>query len=843
MILFILPLFLVAGTVGKVSGRVIDAETGEPLVGVDVIIHELRMGGASDRDGYYFVLNVPPGEYDIEASMIGYRTEIHKKVNVFADRTATINFRLNTAIIELETPVIVLAKKPVIEIDMTSKESRITKEELAVLPVETTNEVLALQGGVTKDAAGNLHVRGGRSGELAYYINGIEISNPLLGTAPEFHKNVVSEMSLLSGTFNAEYGNVMSGVVNVVTPDGGERITAGIEYTSLVLNPSPYRTKDWMNTLDTLWFDNHRDSLGNSLYEVHHIDVPFLGEVNAHVAGPVFFDRNLRFYIFGNYANQESGLPFGYDLDRSATGKLTKKIGTGLKLFIDAHYMHREVQRYNHLYKYIYFDPDSSQYHYLVNYHTNIGFIGGLNHAPSTAFFYNIRFGYLIDSLKTRVPGLAEDTIVDPIRDNSSEFYISGYPVYRQEAITKQYVFKIDCNYHFGKIHTAKWGIEHNYYHFQLQKREQIFVFGPIVYQDYIREPMDGAFFLQDKIEHKHLVMNIGLRFDYCYPKAAMWEDIEDPSSNVTDVAPHYQLSPRLGLSHPITADAMLHFAYGHFFQMPSYSIMYYNSNYIAHPESIPRYGLVGNPRVKPQRTTAYEVGVKYALYDTYGIDVTLFLKDIKDLLATTQVRRYPYDYIIYTNEDFGSVQGIDVTLKREIVSNLGFSINYTYQIARGNRSFAMQGFYDVYTGMPERMKEYYLDFDRRHTLTASCQFIYGSMGGAGLNFTAASGLPYTPYISEGVVVEENSARMGWEYSLDIMLHQGILIGSRTIEFFLKGTNVTDHLNPRYVYSRSGEPWNTGEPESGLMGSIDYIMDPARVGPRRTIRAGLRIKL
>lgn len=842
MMVFV-PCLLIAGTVGKISGRIIDAATNEPLVGVDVVVSGLMMGGASDAEGYYFILNVPPGEYTIEASMIGYRAEIRREVKVFTDRTTNIDFRLNTAIIELETPVIVLAKKPVIEIDMTSKESRVTSKELAIMPVETANEVLALQGGVTKDAAGDLHVRGGRSGELAYYVDGVEISNPLLGTTPEFHKNIVSEMSLLSGTFNAEYGNVMSGVVNVVTPDGGERLTSGIEYTSLALNRSPYRKKDWMNALDSLWFDAHRDSADTSLYEVYHPDVPFLGEVNAHVAGPFFFDRNLRFYLFGNYSNQESALPFGYSLDRAVNGKLTKKISPGMKIFVDAHYLYNEVQHYNHLYKYIYYDPDSAQYHCLVNYNTSIGIIGGMNHAPTNAFFYNVRIGFMVDSIKTQVPGLEEDRIIEPVWDNSSEFYLSGYPVYRQTATTKQYVFKIDCDYHFAKIHNAKWGIEHNFYHFNLQKREQIFVFGPILTQNYIREPMDGALFLQDKIEHKYLVMNVGLRFDYCYPKASMWEDIEDPTSRVADVAPHYQLSPRLGLSHPITTDAMLHFAYGHFFQMPSYDIMYYNSNYIAHPESIPRYGLVGNPRIQPQRTTAYEVGVKYALYETYGIDVTLFLKDIKNLLATTQVRIYPYDYIIYTNEDFGSVQGIDMTFKREIVSNLGFAINYTYQIARGNRSFAMQGFYDVYTGMPERMKEYFLDFDRRHTFAARCQILFGTNGGIGLNFTAASGLPYTPYISEGVVVEENSARMGWEYSFDVMLHQGIKVGSHTMEFFVMGTNITDHLNPRYVYRRSGEPWNTGEPESGLMGSMDYIMNPARVGPRRVIRAGIKIEL
>jgi len=563
-------------------------------------------------------------------------------------------------------------------------------------------------------------------------------------------------------------------------------------------------------------------------------DLPFLGEMIIDARGPIPFDRNTHFFVGANYLNRKSYLPFGYKLCRSVNGKLNRRFGPNLKLFIDLQYIDNEHQGYSHRYKYLYEN-------YLVNHTKNLRVIFGLNHAPTSFFFYNFRFGYLADSIITMVPGQAEDEIIEPVYDNYSEFYISGYPIFRQKANTQKYVQKADFNWQAGKIHNLKFGIENNFYRFTHTKREQLFVRGPISYQNYKREPIDGALFLQDKIEHRYLVVNAGLRFDYYYPNAVMWEDIENPTSDTTMVKPRYQISPRLGLSHPITDNAMFHFAYGHFFQVPPYEIMYYNNNYIAYPESIPRYGLVGNPRVLPQRTTAYEVGIKYAIGKIYGVDFTIFSKDIKNLLATTEIRKFPYDYIIYTNEDFGRGQGIDFTLKREMTSNFGFGVNYTYQIARGNRSFAMQGFYDVYTGMPERMKEYYLDFDRRHTLSTDFKFLISKSGGIGVNLKVASGLPYTPYISEGVVVEENSARMDWEYSLDIIIHQGIKLGPTLIDFFIKGTNITDHINPRYVYSRSGKPWDSGEEAGGLMGSDDYIMNPSNVGPRRIIMAGIKV--
>ena len=832
ILLFYLPLFVFAGTVGKISGRIMDAETGDVLVGADVCINSIFCGGASDSEGSFFILNIPPGNYEVEASMIGYRTEIKRDVKIYTDRTTYLEFILVPSVIEIDKPIVVVAEEPVIEIDMTSKEIKITRDEIDLLPVTSTKEVIALQGGVTTDASGDIHIRGGRTGELAYYIDGIEVSNPLLNNAPEFEKNIVSEMSLLSGTFNAEYGNVMSGVVNVVTPEGSPKFSSHVEYTSFALNPSPYRKADWIDPDTTT--DVHRDSAGNSLYEPQELDNSFVGEMNAHITGPLPFDRDTRFYLSGHYLNQESYLPFGYEYRYGAHGKLTRRFGPKLKTFVDFHYSVGEQQNYNHLYKYLYEN-------YLVNYTRNIRVIAGMNHALRSNLFYNLRFGYIVDSIETKSSDLVADTVIEPSYDNYSEFYISGYPIFWQEVITKKYALKADITLQAAKIHNIKFGVESNFYRFDLDNRQQLFTRGPLVYQEYSREPLDGAVFIQDKIEHNYLVVNAGLRFDYYYPKASMWEDIEDPTSPVSDVEPRYQLSPRLGLSHPITENAMFHFAYGHFFQTPPYEIMYFNSNYITYPESIPQYGLVGNPRIEPQRTTTYEAGIKYAIKDIYGIDLTLFLKDIKNLLATTEVRTFPYDYIIYTNEDFGSVQGFDITIKRKLVAGFGFSINYTYQVARGNRSFAMQGFYDVYTGLPERMKEYYLDFDRRHTLAGVVNIAFNTLGGIGLNVKAASGLPYTPYISEGVVVEENSARMAWEYSFDIMIHQGFKFSNTIVDLFIKGTNITDHLNPMYVYSRSGEPWNTGEPAGGLMGSEDYIMNPAHVGPRRIVKAGISI--
>ena len=92
LIIISIPFLLYAGTVGKISGRVIDAESNEPLVAVDVYIEELQVGGASDAEGFFFILNIPPGTYNVEASMIGYRAEVKQSVQIIADRTTNLDF-------------------------------------------------------------------------------------------------------------------------------------------------------------------------------------------------------------------------------------------------------------------------------------------------------------------------------------------------------------------------------------------------------------------------------------------------------------------------------------------------------------------------------------------------------------------------------------------------------------------------------------------------------------------------------------------------------------------------------------------------------------------------------
>ena len=210
---------IIAGITGKLSGRVTNKETGEPLIGANVMVEGTVLGAATDIDGNYFILQIPPGTYTVRFTMIGYQSVVMNDVRVRVDLTTSLDGKLNESAVGLEE-VVVQAERPMIQTDVTYSQANISSEEVDMLPVEEFEDVLALQAGVVS-TGGEIHVRGGRGGEISYMVDGITVTDPYnSGMAVEIENNAIQELQFISGTFNAEYGQAMSGIVNIVTKDG-----------------------------------------------------------------------------------------------------------------------------------------------------------------------------------------------------------------------------------------------------------------------------------------------------------------------------------------------------------------------------------------------------------------------------------------------------------------------------------------------------------------------------------------------------------------------------------------------------------------------------------------------
>lgn len=370
-----LAAFVSAGALaqnGKLTGRILDAKTGEPLIGANVILQGTSYGGAADIDGRYVVLNVPPGDYDVRASMVGYASTIVTGVSVFIDRTTEQNFELQDESVQLEQVVVVADKAPVVK-DRTSTSTNIGEEQLRAAPLEGLRNALDLTAGFQRNEKGGFSIRGSGSHEVNFQINGVEQTNSNTSAPGSFDTEKannswkydvnplgVKQLQLITGGFSAEYGNAQAGVVKVVMKDGSPKFSGEVrvEYRpagQYHWGPYLYDKSNWewekWGTLDAwmakreqvakelklteryahlkdsdpdlynemidkeiawahqVWVENHEPSDGNVFGIYDYRQGPYVRTMFGF-GGPLGADANkLKFFLSGEFKSSPTRLP------------------------------------------------------------------------------------------------------------------------------------------------------------------------------------------------------------------------------------------------------------------------------------------------------------------------------------------------------------------------------------------------------------------------------------------------------------------------------------------------------------------------------------------------------
>jgi len=251
-LLLLVPAVLHAAT-GKITGRVVDAQTGDPLPGATVVIDttwiggqpvrlDTRFGAATNAEGYFFILNVPVGVYNIKASMVGYAPMIQTKVIVDVDRTVTVNFKLTSSAIEMAA-VEVTWQRDVIQPDVASTQEIIHTQRIEEIPLVRVDEFVGKLKGIelVDNAEGHgLSVRGGAIRETDVRIDGISLQDPRSENSYlALNSTAIEQLQVLTGGFEAKYGGIQSGLVNVVTKEGSrERFNMSLK---LDITPGGHR--------------------------------------------------------------------------------------------------------------------------------------------------------------------------------------------------------------------------------------------------------------------------------------------------------------------------------------------------------------------------------------------------------------------------------------------------------------------------------------------------------------------------------------------------------------------------------------------------------------------------
>ncbi len=838
-----IPLFAAySGTTGKISGKVLDAQTKEPLPSVNVVVVGTTLGGASDIDGEYFILNIPPGTYQVKASAVGYSPLVVSNLRVTADQTTRVQLTLQPQSVELGE-VVVAATRPIVQKDLTSTVASVGSDQIAKLPLEDVDAVVNLQAGVVQG-----HFRGGRTGEVKYLVDGVSVNDVFSGDpSMEAELNSIAEIQVLSGTFNAEYGEALSGVVNQITKVASERYTGEL---------SAY----------TGGYFSGRSSL---FPNIDHVDPSSVYNFQGSVSGPIV-GNFLKFFASGKYlydagyiygkrvfnprdsSNFSSGdpsqwyvgatgdgkyVPMNDSKRYTVQGKLAIDLGGAKDLVLNGMYQNHDYRNYNYLFT---LDPDGD-----YTYHQK-GILGSANYTMvfSDAAFLDLSGSYFRTDYKQYVfpnptgpgdpvidPGYVDPTLMEQTGANA--YYTGGTENWHFNHTSTTWTGKIDLTAQVSSVHQVKAGAEVKLNHLQYNDYEILVSAatneiptmpspGAFDYSVYDNHPYQLALYAQDKIEMDYLVVNVGVRWDYFQPDGQVLlnpNNISALDSLAPPFPPGYfrkasvkqQVSPRIGISYPISDRGAVHISYGHFFQIPAYDYLYKNPNQrIALTGVYPDFvgNTIGNADLQPQRTTMYEIGLQQELTPTLGITVTGYYKDIRNLLALELfTKSNSVKFGEYINQDYGAVQGFTFSLEKRLTDGFGANLDYTFQVAKGDASDPNDAYNKAQASPPIAVNKELvpLAWDRRHSLNMTLTFGTPDDFIASLIARAGSGLPYTPALQNQRTGLENSDNMPGYYSFDLYATKYVkLPGDFRLSVFLKIYNLFDTANETNVFTDTG---------------------------------------
>ncbi len=811
------------------SGRVISAKTNEPLPGVNVFLEESSQGAATDLNGNYVILNVNPGSYTLKASYIGYTTMRVQNLRINQARTTRQDFSLTSEVLEGQE-VTVIADRPMIHKDLTASQKITTSEEIKDMPVESFLGVLTTQAGVNQGAGGEIHIRGGRSNEVGYYIDGVSVSNPFFTNALSVNisNKALEEMRVVSGAFNAEYGNAMSGIVNLQIKEGSKDYHGSISAN----------TGDYFSSDNYLFpnIDNVNLQANRVIDGTLNGPVPFLsggGKFTFNITGR-YSDQGGHYYgvkehlpddisdfRFSNSWYIEMGGDSSFasmnpSKSLNTLGKLTYRFTPKFKISIQDIYNKRDWKSYVHSYKY---NPDGT-YNYLTD---NRNSSVKINHAFWRAFYELNLFTSSTDYKQYVFENPMDERYVSTglIKGSqpTSMFVTGGTQMGHYSRESKSVGGKFDLTIQLTSQHEIKLGSSLRID--QLEEDNFTILYNDFDYPEptvlpanespshnyYQKEARFLSGYIQDKIEYSSMVINVGTRFDQFAPNSEYILDLVDPEGPRAKADVKKMISPRLGISFPITDKGILHFSYGHFYQMPTLRRLY--------KESIFGAGLsptIGYADLNPEKTVLYEFGLQQQLTEVIAFDMSAYYKDIRDLLAVQSVRYEsptygPSSYAIYLNKDYASIKGLTFSLTKRYDPKTKTSafLDYAYQVTEGNSVSSGSFYFNSLTGNEEEKKIVPLSWDQRHVFSATVSWSVPGEWGISLIGKLSSGWPYTPNIpNANYVPESNSDRKPWQKNVNARLFKNIKLGRFNAVAFIKAYNLFDTRNERYVFNDTG---------------------------------------
>jgi len=700
------------GITGSISGKLFDKSTGQVLPGAIVALVDTKLLTVADKYGHYFINNIPPGTYDIRAKMLGYAIMVIKDVNIRADHDFELNFEMVSE--ALEGPeIVIIAEKPLIQKDLPVISHSLNFSDInRKLPIDNFHQSLKLQ-----PAAVNGHIRGGRKYDALYMIDGHSIQDPMFREISTLVPlSSISDINFISGGFNAEYGQAMSGIINLSTKEGKEKTEGFFKiYTD---NFGVKLKNDNLRRMEMSLGGPLLFSFGGPMYDL-----------NYYVSGTMNFDD---MQLSDDTAQNTPVAP--KEQNYHYTSKLSFRLWQKIKIVFQSLSSNWQLHNtYNLLSASN--DVKKSSDEKKESDRINLTVIHTLN--PKSFYTFSCGRDIIKKQLFNKI--IINDNA--PLDFNAR--LQSDNLLYDWNDVINERVYFLKASYYrqLGSSDLIQLGTHLNFYQIYMNNLgfNQVpaaSIDNNSVQENYLDKlsvkPFTVALFAQNKIEYEKFVINIGLRFDYFNPNITFPEKTIISTEDTLNLASrkgkfHFQISPRAGLSFPIFfKNDRLHLNYGWFFQTPPLYYFYLNSK-----QNIDvSYPLLGNPELEAEKTEAFEIGYQKAIGAKTVLGTTYFIKKIENLVNTQNYysgENHPTNYTQFENLDQASIKGLEVFVeKRPGDNNIFGRLSYSYCKAIGTGSFPLQNYYSYIQNSfsSHGLKRYPLAWDQRHKFVCNISYL-----------------------------------------------------------------------------------------------------------------------
>ena len=692
---------LYAQSTGSIGGRITDGKDNTPLAGASVKIEGTNMGAITDDNGEYTILNVQVGTYNIVVTYIGYDASKQTNVKVSVDLKTKIDFVLSSSGGVRTDTLEIVAKRKGIDVDQSGR--NIDKDQVKNSGIQGISNLVSKTAGVVQDEKGTtINIRGGRSTENLIIIDGVATTNPQSGNSSAYvPSSLLQEIAVLTGGFGAEYGNALSGVINVSTSNGSNKYSGSGEIISDII------AGDWIKTVNQ-GYNLYNVTLGGPLIPTKSLSkvINFYGSVERQylgVSNPSWVSDQL--YTDGILPNFDQKL-------WSYSGKLTfnfneikgSKVPVQLRLGALVSDNQAKIFRMSFL--------KNNNFRNPIEKTNTYSYYGRISHNISSKFFYELQANYYRSKDETSdvifgsdlfkygdtnyVPGLNSPAGSNhngtSLPSDQTGLFAAPYTVHNQYILN-------DVSYIGGKLdatwamntkkygdHELKFGGEYRYHTLKKESLNPVAImsntldstgtptldpvklwfgrdiglnsYGYDIHDQFgnaivsgddlnAKHPIIAAAYLRDKVDFANFTLNAGIRMDYLDVKTDVLIDpkvVLDPNGNLlTDNL--YQkskanvlVSPRLGFSFPVTDKTIFVANYGKFVQMPPLDYLYINKSSFKQFFETSLQNVAENSGLKPEKLTSYEVGFKQQVGDYLNLGLTAYYKETKDQIGVSRI-------------------------------------------------------------------------------------------------------------------------------------------------------------------------------------------------------------